>query len=69
MNRYELAAAIHYVDGYFLPQPHETATGTTRAAFERARVECLQHMITQAANITRLTWEQFNDLNNRKTGD
>ena len=55
LNRYTKATAITNIRDYYIPLPHESATGKQQEAFERARSEyitALRNQIQVAEQIT-----------------
>lgn len=62
MNRYELEAAAHKIDGYYFYPPinHTGATKPKREeVFEAAKAECLLHLEKSLENVRAITFEEF----------
>lgn len=59
ITQYDIANAIHAIDGYFLPRPNEITPAKREAAFKRAKEEALAQLELRMAHIQSITFEQF----------
>lgn len=53
--QYQRENAVFKIAGYFLPTPQEQPA----QAFDRAKAECLRHLLAQITHVEGITAEQF----------
>ena len=59
LTQYDIMNAVHAVDGYFIPSPHEITQAEREKAFTRAKEEALANLELRMAHIQSLTYDQF----------
>ena len=55
LTQYDIMNAVHAVDGYFIPSPHEITQAEREKAFKRAKEEALANLELRMAHI----YDQF----------
>lgn len=59
ITQYDIMNAVHAVDGYFIPLPHEITPTEHEVAFGRAKEEAMANLELRMAHIQSLTYDQF----------